>query len=180
MDIHHNTRCILRTVTLAGAVFVFVVIFFEVLFHNALNRRVDRGINIVAVYSSLRRPLQIIVPVYISILSAVYAAQNIVVILFQSVLSFVVRSGESDHVRRQGTIGIDSLVFFLEPDALDLAVLQCCRLKTADLIIGQPSERDIPGRIRMTDHILSHCRHIQIREICGQRLHRRFQISLTA
>ena len=63
-----------------------------------LNRRVDRGINIVAVYSSLRRPLQIIVPVYISILSAVYAAQNIVVILFQSVGSGSVRPRKADDI----------------------------------------------------------------------------------
>ena len=161
-------------------ILMFLVKLLQIFLHNTLDIGINGTVYRVTVHGRFDGPLQVGIIIQISILSSGGSVQHIIVILFQSVLSFVVRSGESDHIRRQGTVGIDSLVFFLEPDALDLAVLQCCRLKTADLIIGQPSERDIPGRIRMTDHILSHCRHIQIREICGQRLHRRFQISLTA
>ena len=183
MDIHHNTRCILRTVTLAGAVFVFVVIFFEVLFHNALNRRVDRGINIVAVYSSLRRPLQIIVPVYISILSAVYAAQNIVVILFQSVGSGSVRPRKADDIACERAIRVNSLIAFLKPDSLDILVIFfLARIRhhlliITDFIVGHSLFEDIILGIRVFLRISSHLIAVNAKIIL-QCLDRRLHIVL--
>ena len=150
----------------------------QIFLYNALNIGINGTVYRVAVHCRLDRTLQVGIVIQIAVFSSGGSVQNIIVILFQTVLSFIVRSGKSDHICRQRTVGIDSLIFLFKPDTTDLAVLQCCRLESADLVISHPPKRHIPGRFGMRCYILPHRRHVQIREIRSQRFHGGFQIIL--
>ena len=150
----------------------------QIFLYNALNIGINGTVYRVAVHCRLDRTLQVGIVIQIAVLSSGGSVQNIIVILFQTVLSFIVRSGKSDHICRQRTVGIDSLIFLFKPDTTDLAVLQCCRLESADLVISHPPKRHIPGRFGVRRYILPHCRHVQIRKICTQCFHGGFQIIL--
>ena len=159
-------------------ILMFLVKLFQVFLHNTLNIGINGTVYRVAVHCRLDRTFQIGIIIQITVLSSGGSVQDIIVILFQSVLSFIVRSGKSDHICRQRTVWIDSLIFLFKPDTADLAILQSCRLESADLVISHPPKRHIPGRFGMRCYILPHRRHVQIREIRSQRFHGGFQIIL--
>ena len=131
--------------------------------------------NAAAVNRRLHGALQIQVIVQIAVLSSVDPVQDAVVILLKPIASLVVRARKANRIRRERTVGINPLVLLLEPDALDIGIIAFRLLEAADLIIGQPFQRNIPRCLLVGSHIFPDRRHVEV-EILSERLKRRLKI----
>ena len=177
IHLHDDAAHVLRPVPRRECVGLLFVELLQVLLHHHLQVGVYGGMDIIAVHRGLHRALQGQVIIEITVLPAIDAIQDIIVILFQSVASLVVHAGKADCIRRQGAVGINALVFFLEPDSFYLGVLLLCFLEAADLFIGQLLQRNIPGGSLVVGDIIPDRADVQV-EVIAQSLQRGLQVFL--
>lgn len=74
-------------------ILMLLVKLLQIFLYNALNIGINGTVYRVAVHCRLDRTLQVGIVIQIAVFSSGGSVQNIIVILFQTVLSFIVRSG---------------------------------------------------------------------------------------
>ena len=140
--IHDDAAHILGAVSFSCRIFIGIIIFLQLAFHDSLDVGIQRSHQIIAVHRGLCGPLQIGIVVHIAVFPAVNAAENIIIILLQPIVAHIILAGKTHHIGRHGIIGIYPAVFLFKPNSLNVLsllfiILQL--LEGCDLIISQLS-----------------------------------------